>query len=133
MNERQWSFSGGGFEKEFGYARAVRQGDHIYVSGCAPIEQDGSAKPDAAGQANRCFEIISQALQALDGAMEDVVRVRFYLAAADDLEAVMAMHRIWLGAARPAATAVVTGLLNPAWKVEIEAEAVARHSLAATV
>ena len=48
-----------------------------------------------------------------------------YITAVDDAAAVGAVHGELLGSVRPAATmVVVAGLLDPAWRVEIEAEAV---------
>jgi enamine deaminase RidA (YjgF/YER057c/UK114 family) len=57
--------------------------------------------------------------------LDDIVRTRLYITRAEDGEAVGAVHDEVLGHVRPAATmVVVAGLLDPAWRVEIEAEAV---------
>ena len=63
----QRTFTGTKWEKETGYCRAVRAGGHIYVTGCAPVEERGGthAPGDAYAQAKRCFEIIRAALQDL--------------------------------------------------------------------
>jgi enamine deaminase RidA (YjgF/YER057c/UK114 family) len=48
-----------------------------------------------------------------------------YLTSAQDAEAVSAVHGHLFGQIRPAATmVVVAALLDPRWRVEIEAEAV---------
>ena len=104
-----------------GYSRAVRDGRHIHVAGTAPVGMD-SADPYA--QAQRCLEIIVDALAELGAAPEHVVRTRVYLVDAADWEAVGRAHGEVFGATKPAsAFVVVAGLLDPAWRVEIEAEA----------
>ena len=83
--------------------------------------------PDPAAQARRCVEIVRSALAELGTDLDDVVRTRVFLTDAADADAVSAVHGEAFGAARPAATmVVVAGLLDPRWRVEIEAEAVAR-------
>ena len=95
------------------------------MSGTAPIRDDGSCADDAGEQARRCFEIISAALDDLGASLDDVVRTRMFLISAEDASAVGAVHGELFGTARPAATmVVVAALLDPRWKVEIEAEAI---------
>ena len=104
-----------------GYSRAVRDGRHIHVSGTAPI---GTDSPDPYAQAQRCLEIIVDALADLGATPEHVVRTRVYLVDAADWEAVGRAHGEVFGSTKPAsAFVVVAGLLDPAWRVEIEAEA----------
>lgn len=122
-NHRRIS-SGSPFETTIGFSRAVLLGDRVLVSGTAPVWDDGSCDPDPEIQANRCFEIISAALSEAACGVADIVRTRMYLTSAADAEAVGRSHHSVLGAVRPAATmVVVAGLLDPRWKVEIEAEA----------
>ena len=125
MSEKQRVSSGSPFEPEIGFSRAVRTGDRIVVSGTAPVWPDGSCDPDPAVQARRCLEIIGEALAALGCGFADVVRTRIYLTDAADWQAVGAAHGEVFGDVRPAATMlVVAALLDPRWRVEIEAEAV---------
>ena len=125
MKDHQRILSGSPFEPTIGFSRAVRTGGRVLVSGTAPVWPDGSCPADVALQARRCFEIIEAALREAGATLDDVVRTRVYLTSADDAAAVGAVHGELLGAARPAATmVVVAGLLDPAWKVEVEAEAV---------
>jgi len=125
MPDRRRVASGSPFESKIGFSRAVRVGDHVHVSGTAPIWPDGSCDPDPAAQARRCFEIILAALGELGAGPEDVVRTRMYITASGYADAVGAVHGSIFEAVRPAATmVVVAGLLDPRWKVEIEAEAV---------
>ncbi len=125
MAERLRISSGSPFEPTIGFSRAVRVGDRVVVSGTGPVVAGGRC-PDAAGaQARRCFEIIQAALAEAGASLDDVVRTRMYLTSAGDGDAVGTVHGELLGHVGPAATmVVVASLLDPAWKVEIEAEAV---------
>jgi enamine deaminase RidA (YjgF/YER057c/UK114 family) len=117
--------SGSPYEPTFGFSRAIRVGDRILVSGTAPVWPDGSCPSDPGAQARRCFEIILAALGEAGGRPSDVVRTRIFLTDAADADAVGAAHGEAFGEIRPAATmVVVAALLDPRWRVEIEAEAV---------
>lgn len=125
MPDRQTISSGSPFEPTIGFSRALRVGPRVLVSGTGPVWPDGSCPDDAGAQARRCFEIIEAALHRAGASLPDVVRTRMYLTSVDHAAAVGAVHRELFGDTRPAATmVVVTALLDPAWKVEIEAEAV---------
>lgn len=122
---RRHAFSGAPLEEPYGYSRAVRVGERIVVAGCAPIWPDGSVDPDVAVQARRCLEVIENALADLGGSMADVVRTRMYVTDAACADEVGAAHGEAFAHARPATSmVVVAGLLDPRWRVEIEAEAV---------
>jgi enamine deaminase RidA (YjgF/YER057c/UK114 family) len=118
--------SGSPFEPTIGFSRALRVGDRVLVSGTGPVFPEGEPCPDDAGlQARRCFAIIEAALEAAGASMDDIVRTRMYVTSSAHAEAVGAVHGELLGHVRPVATmVVVAGLLDPAWKVEAEAEAV---------
>lgn len=125
MSGRRRIASGSPFEAAIGFSRAVRVGDRVLVSGTAPVWPDGSCDPDPGVQADRCLAIIAAALAEAGAAMADVVRTRMMLVDAADADAVSAAHARALGGVRPAATmVVVAALLDPRWRVEIEAEAV---------
>lgn len=125
MADRRNVSSGSPFESRIGFCRAVRVGDRVVVSGTAPIWPDGSCPDDPALQARRCFEIISDALTQAGADLTAVIRTRMYLTDRDDAEAVSAEHGRLFAQIRPAATmVVVAALLDPRWRVEIEAEAV---------
>jgi len=122
---RRHAFSGAPLEEPYGYSRAVRVDERIAVSGCAPIWPDGSCDPDPGVQARRCLEIIGAALEELGGTLSDVVRTRMYVTDAAFGDAVGTAHGEAFRDVRPATSmVVVAGLLDPRWKVEIEAEAV---------
>jgi len=123
--ERQRISSGAAFEERVGYSRAVRIGDRVWVSGTAPIMPEDADPPDGAfEQAKVCLGIIERALAEAGASLDDVVRTRIYVTEADHIGEVGRAHAEAFGRARPATTAVVTGLLDPRWLVEIEAEAV---------
>jgi enamine deaminase RidA (YjgF/YER057c/UK114 family) len=81
--------------------------------------------PDAYSQARRCLEIILDALAELGAGPEDVVRTRVYITSAEHWEEVGRAHGEVFGKIRPAsAMLVITGLLDPRFLVEIEADAI---------
>ena len=124
--ERRRISSGSPFEPEVGFSRAFIAGQTVHVSGTAPVPPPGEPlAPDAYGQARRCFEIILAALAEAGAEPEHVVRTRMYLTDVADAVDVGRAHGEVFGQVRPASTmVVVVGLLDPAWKVEIEADAI---------
>jgi enamine deaminase RidA (YjgF/YER057c/UK114 family) len=123
--DRQLISSGAAFEERVGYSRAVRVGDHVWVSGTAPIMSEDAAPPTGAyEQARICLEIIGRALAEAGATLDNVVRTRIYVTRAEDIDAVGRAHGEAFATARPATTGIVTTLLDPRWLVEIEAEAV---------
>ena len=110
------------FEPVIGFSRAVRIGNAVHVSGTGPVGADEGSVEE---QTRRVFEIIEQALTKAGGSLRDIVRTRMYLTHAQDWEAVGRVHGELFGKIRPAATmVVVAALLNPSWRIEIEAEAI---------
>jgi enamine deaminase RidA (YjgF/YER057c/UK114 family) len=115
------------YEPIVGYSRAVVAGEHVYVAGTAPIPPDGSAPPEGSyEQARLCLEIIRGALEQAGSGLEQVVRTRVYVTDVAHWEGVARAHGEAFADIRPANATVVTSLLDPAWKVEIEADAVLR-------
>jgi len=88
---------------------------------------NGAPPPTGAyAQARRCLEIILDALAQLGARPEDVVRTRVYVTSADDWQEIGRAHGEVFGEIRPAsAMLVITGLLDPRFLVEIEADAIA--------
>ncbi|HVA61487.1 MAG TPA: RidA family protein [Mycobacteriales bacterium] len=122
---RQRIGAGSRYESAIGFSRAFRVGKRVLVSGTAPVWPDGSCPDDAALQTRRCFEIIGDALTEAGAGLHEVVRTRMFVTSRSDADAIGAIHGEVFGAVRPAATmVVVAGLLDPRWKVEIEAEAI---------
>ena len=109
------------YEPIIGFSRAVRVGNVVHVSGTGPV---GAEELSAAEQTRVVLGIIEAALKQAGARFEDVVRTRIFLARAEDWEEVGRAHGEVFGTIRPAATMVVAALLNPKWRLEMEAEAV---------
>lgn len=110
-----------------GYSRAVRVGDLIEVAGTAASGPDGEvvAPGDMYGQARYCLEAIAEAIEALGGRIDHVVRTRVYLTDVTRWEEAGRAHGEIFGAIRPASAFLgVSELLDPGLLVEIEATAV---------
>jgi len=110
------------YEPIIGFSRAVRIGNVIHVSGTAPVgAEDGSVYE----QTHACLKLIETALRSAGAGFEQVVRTRIYLTHTEDWQEIGRAHGEVFANIRPAATMVtVKELLNPKWRVEIEAEAV---------
>jgi enamine deaminase RidA (YjgF/YER057c/UK114 family) len=107
-----------------GFSRAVVVGPHVYVAGTAPIPKNGSNPPEGAyEQARLCLEIIGTALERVGASFEHVVRTRVYLADRSDMDEVSRAHAEVFSEIRPANTTVVTQMVDPAWKLEMDADA----------
>lgn len=112
------------YEPVIGFSRAVRIGNAVHVSGTGPVDLD-TEKADAAMQTRHVLRILQGVLAQAGARLEDVVRTRMYLTHAEDWEAVGRVHGEFFGDIRPAATMVVVAkLLDPSWRIEIEADAV---------
>ena len=100
----------------------------MIVAGTAPIPPQGEeVAATAFEQMLRCGEILLDALEQAGAAAGDVIRTRMFITDPADADEVGRAHRQVFGEARPAATmVVVAGLLDPAWLVETEAEAMIR-------
>ena len=109
------------YEPVIGFSRAVRIGNVVHVSGTGPA---GAEELSAAEQTRVVLGLIEKALRQAGARFEDVVRTRMFIARAEDWEEIGRAHGEVFGEIRPAATMVVAALLNPKWRVEIEAEAV---------
>jgi len=110
-----------------GFSRAVRVGDMVFVSGCAPIAADGSvaAPGDMRGQTRRCFEIIEAALVQAGADLKHVVRTRVFLTDMSRWKEAGEVHGEIFKDIEPATSFLGTNaLINPGWLVEIEADAV---------
>lgn len=117
--------SGSPYEDRYGFARARRVGERVLVAGTAPIPRPGEAlASDAYGQMLRCGEIVLEALAELGADVHDVVRTRMYVSDRAVADEVGRAHREVFGPAEPVATMVVASLIDPAWFVEVEVEAV---------
>jgi enamine deaminase RidA (YjgF/YER057c/UK114 family) len=119
---RQNISGGSPYEPIIGFSRAVRVGNSVHLAGTGPV---GADNEDAAGQTRRIFAIAQEALAKAGASFNDVVRTRMYLTHSEDWEAVGRVHGEFFGSIRPAATmVVVAALLNSAWLIEMEFDAV---------
>jgi|SRR5579859_1604208 len=119
---RQNISGGSPFEPIIGFSRAVRVGNVVHLAGTGPV---GADTLDAEAQTRRVFAIAQKSLEEAGASLTDVVRTRMYLTHVEDWETVGRVHGEFFSTIRPAATMVVVAkLLNPAWRIEIEMEAV---------
>ncbi len=127
MAEFRRSFSGAPWEERVGYCRSLRAGDHVFVTGTAPVAEGGGvhAVGDGYEQARRCFEIIRIALEAHGATLVDVVRTRMFVTDIERWEEYGRAHQETFGAHPPTTTMVeVSRLIDPDMLIEIEANAV---------
>ncbi len=121
-------FTNAAWKGRIGYCRALRTGDLVYVTGTAPVADDGSvfAPGDAYRQARRCLEIIEQALKGLGAEMRHVVRTRMFVTDITRWEEYGRAHAEFFAEHPPCTSMVeVRRLIDPAMLIEIEADAVA--------
>ena len=120
--ERTWVTTGHYWEEAAGYARAVRVGDHIWVSGCTATEDNGVAITDPAEQTRRSIDQIERVVEKLGGKLKDVVQTRMYIHDLADIKPIALAHGERFKDIRPANFLAQVGL-SAGILVEIEAEA----------
>jgi enamine deaminase RidA (YjgF/YER057c/UK114 family) len=109
------------YEAIIGFSRAVRIGNVVHVSGTGPV---GAEDLSASEQTRQVLALIKNALDQAGAKFEHVVRTRMFIAKAGEWEEVGRAHGEVFGSIRPAATMVIAQMLNPRWRVEMEADAV---------
>jgi enamine deaminase RidA (YjgF/YER057c/UK114 family) len=120
--------SGSTFETLAGYSRAVvvefDTYAEVFVSGCTGFDYAAmTISDDVAAQARQAFRNIEAALAQAGGDLGHMVRIRYYLTNAADFEPLAPVFGAYCAKARPAATALVCGLVDPRMKIEIEVDA----------
>ena len=124
--ERESVSTGTIWEKRYSYARAVRYGERILVSGTTATGPDGQVIGigDAAKQTEAIIDKIEKAITELGGRLADVVRTRIYVADLRHWEAVATVHGQRFAGIQPANTLVAAQLIGQEYLVEMEAEAI---------
>jgi enamine deaminase RidA (YjgF/YER057c/UK114 family) len=125
--KRTLVLNGNPMEEIVGFARAVRVGPYISIGGTAPVGPDGRTVGigDPARQAERCIEIIADALARAGAGLDDVVRTRVLLTRIDDWKAVIDVRARYFREIKPVDTIMqVSRFVNPEWLVEFEADAI---------
>jgi enamine deaminase RidA (YjgF/YER057c/UK114 family) len=122
---RQRISSGSSFEAVAGYSRAIVEGNTVYVAGTTGFDYAAMRiDDDPLAQCHQCFRNIGAALAEAGCTLDDVVRVRYYLTDVRLFEQLAPVFGSYFARARPAATAIVCGLIDPRMKLEIEVTAV---------
>lgn len=120
--------SGSPFEKQVGYSRALIDGDWAFVAGTTGYDPETRVMPEsAADQARNALMVIARALESESFEMADVVRATYYFTDAAYWDEVGPVLGEVFASIRPAATALVVGLVKPEMKVEIEVTALRRR------
>jgi enamine deaminase RidA (YjgF/YER057c/UK114 family) len=121
---RQLISSGSSFEAEAGYSRAVGDGEWVFVAGTTGFDYAAmTISDDPTEQARQALRNIGAALHEAGATLADVVRVKYYLPDAADWPQVVPVLGEAFGAIRPAATALICGLVDARMKIEIEVTA----------
>ena len=116
--------SGSPFEAAGGYSRAVVDGEWIFVAGTTGFDYAAmTISDDPAEQTRQALRNIERALAEASASLADIVRVRYYGPDPEDWPRIMPVLGEAFGAIRPAATAIICGLVDPRMKIEIEVTA----------
>ena len=125
------------FPPYVGYAHAVEvpaSARTLYISGLNGYESDGTTMPpDFEGQARLVWRHLGTALAAADMTYADLVQLRFYPASPADDPANVELIRTHLGDHVACRTVVVQQLLEPEWRIEVEAVAARVGATAASL
>jgi 2-iminobutanoate/2-iminopropanoate deaminase len=106
------------------YTDAVRFGDVVFVSGCAPVDEALNlvGGEDPAAQTRQVLVNLERILKAAGAGFKDVLKVNIYLTHIEDRETINPIRQEFFGNARPASTLVeVSRLAIDGMRVEIEA------------
>ena len=118
---RKHFFTGSRFEERGGYARGVRDGDMVFLSGCVGFDYVADTiSDDVVEQTHQAFRNINWALDELDSSFKDVVRIVIYIADRAYYEETVDVIGDYCWKVTPANTFIVAQLVDPRMKIEIE-------------
>lgn len=124
VTEKRLISSGSSFEGVAGYSRAVVDGDYVHVSGTTGFDYAKmTIADDLVEQTHQCFRNVVAALREAGTSLDDAVRVHYYLTDAASFGKLAPIFGEYFARARPAATAIVCGLVDARMKIEIEVTA----------
>ncbi len=116
--------TGSPFEQKFGYSRAVRHEDTVYVSGTTGYDYATMKMPESVGeQARNALATIDKALRQAGASLEDTVRVTYYVGDASYVDDVVDAVGAVFKDIRPAASMLIVKMIEEAMKIEIEVTA----------
>ena len=116
--------SGSPFEEMAGYARAVIDNGWVFVSGTAGYDINNKCYPPTVEkQAEMAFSIISEALNKAGTSLDNMVRIRVYVASQAEFERIKPIIKKYCELARPANTTILCDLVEPEMRVEFEVTA----------
>ena len=116
--------SGSPFEAAGGYSRAVVDGEWVFVAGTTGFDYTAmTISDDPAEQTRQALHNIERALAEAGASLADIVRTRYYVPDPADWPRIMPVLGEVFGTIRPAATAIICGLVDPRMKIEIEVTA----------
>jgi enamine deaminase RidA (YjgF/YER057c/UK114 family) len=116
--------TGSPFEATFGYSRAIRHEDTVYVSGTTGYDYATMTMPDDVGQqAANALNTIDKALKEAGSSIKDTVRVVYYVGDRNDVDAVVKAVGPVFKDIRPAASMLIVQMIEPGMKIEIEVTA----------
>ena len=116
--------SGSPFEAAGGYSRAVIDGEWVFVAGTTGFDYAAmTISDDPAEQTRQALRNIERALAKAGASLADIVRARYYAPDPADWPHIMPVLGEAFATIRPAATAIICGLVDPRMKIEIEVTA----------
>jgi len=116
--------TGSPFEATFGYSRAIRHEDTVYVSGTTGYDYASMTMPDDIGQqAANALATIDKALREAGSSIQDTVRVVYYVGDRNDVDAVVKAVGPVFKDIRPAASMLIVQMIEAGMKIEIEVTA----------
>jgi enamine deaminase RidA (YjgF/YER057c/UK114 family) len=127
MADRQNVSGNSPYEPIFGYSRAVRVGNQVFVAGTVSWGDDGEivGEGDMYAQTKQTFRNIEKALAQAGATFANVVRTRMFMTDVSRWDEVAKAHGEIFGAIRPAATGIgISALVQPEFLIEIEVDAV---------